>query len=775
MSNRVEIFYKGQKALLNVFSLWPQNERHWRIFHQVNHVHVMGFWVLLFDLLLVMHVVGNLSSMSEVVRAIFVLATSAGHTTKLLSIKANNVELEELFKRLDEDDFRPRGVEEELILAAACERSRKLRDFYGALSVAALSMILIPQFVVDWSQLPLGTYNPFADHPGSPGYWLLYCYQCLALTVSCVTNIGFDSLSSSLFIFIKCQLDLLAVRLDKMGRWNSAGGSVEQQLKQNIRYHMAIVELTATVERLLCKPISMQIFCSVLVLTANFYAIALLSDEKLALFKYITYQACMLSQIFILCYYAGEVTQRSLDLPHELYKTSWVNWNKDSRRIVLLFMQRLHSTLRIRTLNPSLGFDLMLFSSSLGFVAYKRLSSRGLAGKVKIVSMSQHQMVTDDFYKYQVWYFQVLGIWQLPISATDHQRRFQSMRFILILIILCIMLLLFALELLSNISQVREILKVFFMFATEISCMTKLLHLRLESRKLDGLVEMMMSEDFTVKSEEERLILESARKAVVHMRNFYGITSWGAALLILLIPCYANYEELPLAMLEVCSIQGRLCYGLQYLFHTISLLPTCVLNITYDSVAFSLLCFLKVQLQVLVLRLEKLGPANCYPDNERIGRELRECAAYYNKIVQFKNLVELFIKVPGSVQLMCSVLVLVSNLYDMSTMSVANGDAIFMARTCIYQLVMLWQIFIICYASNDVTVQSSRLCHGIYSAQWTGWNRSNRRILLLMMQRFNSPMVLRTFNPTFVFSLEAFGSIVNCSYSYFALLKRVNS
>jgi len=101
-------------------------------------------------------------------------------------------------------------------------------------------MILIPQFVVDWSQLPLGTYNPFADHPGSPGYWLLYCYQCLALTVSCVTNIGFDSLSSSLFIFIKCQLDLLAVRLDKMGRWNSAGGSVEQQLKQNIRVQCSI-------------------------------------------------------------------------------------------------------------------------------------------------------------------------------------------------------------------------------------------------------------------------------------------------------------------------------------------------------------------------------------------------------------------------------------------------------------------------------------------------------------------------------------------------------
>lgn len=96
MSKGVEIFYKGQKAFLNIFSLWPQIERRWRIIHQVNYVHVIVFWVLLFDLLLVLHVMANLSYMSEVVKAIFILATSAGHTTKLLSIKANNVQMEEL-------------------------------------------------------------------------------------------------------------------------------------------------------------------------------------------------------------------------------------------------------------------------------------------------------------------------------------------------------------------------------------------------------------------------------------------------------------------------------------------------------------------------------------------------------------------------------------------------------------------------------------------------------------------------------------------------------
>ncbi|XP_017066488.1 odorant receptor 46a isoform X1 [Drosophila eugracilis] len=389
--------------------------------------------------------------------------------------------------------------------------------------------------------------------------------------------------------------------------------------------------------------------------------------------------------------------------------------------------------------------------------------------------MSQHQMVTEDFYKYQVWYFEILGVWKLPTWATDHQRRFQSMRFGFILVILFIMLLLFALKLLDNISQVREILKVFFMFATEISCMTKLLYLKLKSRKLAGLVDMMLSTEFSVKTEQERQILASTNVTVVHMRNFYGLMSFITAFMMLLIPCFGNYEELPLTMYEVCEIEGRICYWLHYIFHAISLMPTCFLNITYDSMAFSLLCFLKVQLHILVLRLEKLGPVIDPQDNERIARELRECAAYYNNIVQFKNLVELFIKVPGSVQLVCSVLVLISNLYDMSTMSIANGDAIFMAKVCIYQLVMLWQIFIICYASNEVTVQSSKLGHGIYSSEWTEWNKSNRRIILLMMQRFNSPMLLRTFNPTFIFSLEAFASIVNCSYSYFALLKRVNN
>lgn len=373
--------------------------------------------------------------------------------------------------------------------------------------------------------------------------------------------------------------------------------------------------------------------------------------------------------------------------------------------------------------------------------------------------MYQHQLVTEDFYKYQVWYFHILGAWRLPIWATRGQKRFHAFRFGFILVMLWLMLLLFALELVNNISRMRHILKVFFMFATEMSCMTKLMHLKSRNRKLAHMVEMMRSKTFSTRGKDEIEIMESARRVVIKMRNFYGISSLGTASLILLVPFFAGLEELPLTMYEVCNIQGSLCYWFLFVFHCACLLPTCVLNITYDSEAFSLLTFLRVQLQMLVLRLEKLGSDIDPRDNQRIACELRECASYYNCIVELKVLVEEFIKVPGSVQLMCSVLVLVSNLYDMSTISLANGEGIYMAKTCIYQLVMLWQIFIVCYASNEVTIYSSRLCHAIYSSQWTGWSRINRRMILMMMMRFDSPLLLRTLNPTFVFSLEAFGSV----------------
>lgn len=284
MAENAEIFYKRQKAFLNIFSLWPSESGYRRTLHQVNFIQGIGFWVLLFDLLVILYILGNLNRMSEVVKAFFVLATSLGVTIKLISIKWYNVELDRLFARLDDEEFRPQGPKD-AFFAAACESSRWQRDGYMYISLAALGVILIPQLIFEWSHLPLPLYSPFGEDPRTAGYWIMYTYQFIGETISCLTNIGFDPLCSSLFIFIKCQLDFVAERFKKLDRESEDDGLIGEELRKCIRQHMAVVDLTAEVEKLLTKTISLQVFCTVLVLTANFYGIAVVSPLRIIHFQ----------------------------------------------------------------------------------------------------------------------------------------------------------------------------------------------------------------------------------------------------------------------------------------------------------------------------------------------------------------------------------------------------------------------------------------------------------------------------------------------------------
>lgn len=191
--------------------------------------------------------------------------------------KMNNVALLQLFRNLHDAHFRPEDAHESRLLEEASSLSRTIRNYYGGISVAALTIILLTQIAIDKTELPLATYAPFDDTHGTWGFGVTYGYQCVALSLACFLNISFDSLCCSIFIFIKCQLDILALRLQRIGLQDADERQTQQQLKQCIGFYMKIVELAGDIERLVYKPISAQIFCSVLVLTANFYAMSLVS------------------------------------------------------------------------------------------------------------------------------------------------------------------------------------------------------------------------------------------------------------------------------------------------------------------------------------------------------------------------------------------------------------------------------------------------------------------------------------------------------------------
>ncbi|XP_017864521.1 PREDICTED: odorant receptor 46a [Drosophila arizonae] len=708
--------------------------------------------------------------MNEVIKGFFLLATCSACSLKILSLKFNILDLERLFAHMHDAEFKPLSLEEQRIFLNARQLSHTTRNSYGAVSVCALTTLLLTQCIIDNTQLPLDTYDPFQGERGSFGFCFMYVNHCCALSSACFINIAFDSLCCSIFIFIRCQLDIFALRLQSIGKSLNSEVATDaemlQQLKHCIHYHKRIIELTSDIEAIVYKPISVQIFCSVLVLTANFYSMSQSTGETLLLLKMFIYQSCMLLQIFIICYFAGEITERSYGLPHDLYKSNWVGAHRTNQRLLLMLMLRLDLPLRIKTLNSSHSFDLMLFSSGLQPELWPKFFI--IACKV----MSEHHEITSIFYKYQVWYFNFLGVWQVPRHATRCQRWLHQLRFCLILGIVAIMLLFFAIRVLANIDQLNVILEVFFMFATEVSCMSKLLSIKLRNRQHARLIEAMHSSCFRPGSKKEALIFRNGAERSIKWRNFYAYTSLLAASLILVMQWFVDNNALPLSMYEPCNLLSSGCYYGLYFYQVMSLMPTCWLNIAFDSIASSLLYFLETQLAMLASHLENLGTAVTDEDNLRIARELRNCCIHYARIFQLKDLIDGFIKVPGSVQMLCSVLVLVSNFY---AISIRTKETAFMIMMASYQFVMLLQIFIICYSADEMSYQSAMLSHSLYSSDWTSWNKSNRKLALLMMLRFSEPLHMHTLNHSQCFNSTTFSSIVNCSYSYFALLKRVNS
>lgn len=318
------------------------------------------------------------------------------------------------------------------------------------------------------------------------------------------------------------------------------------------------------------------------------------------------------------------------------------------------------------------------------------------------------------------------------------------------------MLLFFVIRVVVNIDQLPVVIQVFFMFATEVSCMVKLLNIRLRQQEHENLRNQMHSSDLLARNSTEFCAYKVVAKTSNNVRNSYALMSITTASLILIAQFFSGSNSLPITMYEPCNISTSNCYYGLYVFHVMTLLPTCWLNIAYDSMAQGLMNFVRAKLIILSMRMENLGPAQTPQDDHHIALELRDCCVYFKRIVRLIDMVDDFIEIPFSVQLICSILVLVSNFYVMST---NTGETLFLIKTAAYQFTMLSQIFIICYAANEVTYQSSLLGHALYKSDWITWSKSNRKMCLLMMLRFNSPLHVHTIDHTQSFSLPTFASV----------------
>lgn len=278
----LETFYKYQSWIFRLLALWKLPDTatpRYRILHKIYFYYILFFWVLSFDASCFIQFITNINDLNEVIKVFFIFATSLAVLSKYSSIKIKNHLYYELVETIHRPMFRPMNKREVKLFKESQSLSRNVRNCYCGISLCALQVVLVTQYFVDNTELPLSIYNPI-NMDKKWRYLLMYLYQYIAVSICCYMNIAFESISASFLIHIKGQLDILCDRLEHLGEDAedlNNDNAITIKLKNCIKYYEEIVRITSIVENLVSFPISIQIACSVLVLVANFYAMSFVS------------------------------------------------------------------------------------------------------------------------------------------------------------------------------------------------------------------------------------------------------------------------------------------------------------------------------------------------------------------------------------------------------------------------------------------------------------------------------------------------------------------
>ncbi|XP_012059981.1 PREDICTED: odorant receptor 94b-like [Atta cephalotes] len=214
---------------------------------------------------------------------------------------------------LMEEPFKPSESCEVIIRQRYNKTIRKYAlCYYGLVQITVICIILNAIFM-DFMKgnLTFKAWVPF-DYTSPIIFFFVFTHQIIGMSICATVNVACDSLISGLLQEICCQLEILEYRYAYM------------------------------VNRRFAKIIAFQFAVSMLVVCANLYKLASISIVMINgnLVTLIMYTACMLSQIFLYCWFGNELKLKSIGVANSIYNMKWHIFDNKNKKALLLIMRR---------------------------------------------------------------------------------------------------------------------------------------------------------------------------------------------------------------------------------------------------------------------------------------------------------------------------------------------------------------------------------------------------------------------------------------------------
>ncbi|XP_037031044.1 odorant receptor 94a-like [Bradysia coprophila] len=181
-------------------------------------------------------------------------------------------------------------------------------------------------------------------------FWIVYCYQVVGICYEANAVVILEMFVIYLLIVAGAHLDILAMRLSKLGESAQDPTNIrshEHDLIQSIDVHNEILTFQQSVERTFSIPLFVQFIISGIILCITSFQIAIVSfsikpsEDIVNLIFYLSFTIVITLEIFLPCYFGTENIIRSNYLTTAVYSSNWTALSNPSKKIMVTLMEGL--------------------------------------------------------------------------------------------------------------------------------------------------------------------------------------------------------------------------------------------------------------------------------------------------------------------------------------------------------------------------------------------------------------------------------------------------
>ncbi|XP_011882832.1 PREDICTED: odorant receptor 46a, isoform A-like isoform X2 [Vollenhovia emeryi] len=213
---------------------------------------------------------------------------------------------------------------------------------YTILVATTCTFVISSSLFTDFShkRLKYREWVPY-DYSSYVIFCLTYAQQMLSACHCAVVNVATDSLMCGFLMHICCQIEILEYRLKKIS-------NNELTVGYCVRHHNRIFEFAHIVNVKFTKIIGFQFVASMMIFCSNLYQLtkSTLNSDHVPL---IVYTSCMLTQIFIYCWFGNKVKLKSLELTDSIFQLEWPIMDNNAKKSLLIIMKRAMIPIEIST------------------------------------------------------------------------------------------------------------------------------------------------------------------------------------------------------------------------------------------------------------------------------------------------------------------------------------------------------------------------------------------------------------------------------------------